>query len=179
MSCDIKRLAELKARIPNVKCKGHCWRSCTGISMTTLEHELIRERHGINIPLAPAELVIKFGDRTTCPALTADRQCQIHEDREVYPTVCAAYGAVEHMPCPYGCEVEGGPMSLEEYKLLDADINDVGGHTFQTPMDRTRLRQTLSTRTGIRRFREAAFKMMEGPYKWWAEYVKRFPEGEK
>lgn len=173
------RLAELKSRIPNVKCKGFCWRVCTGINMTELEHKLIKERYGIHIPMALPELVIRFGDRTLCPALDEQHHCVIHEDAEAYPTVCKAVGAVEHMPCPYGCEVEGGQlMPIEEYKLLDADINDVGGNAFQSPMDRRRLRQQLSTKTGVRRFRERAMEMMEGPRRWWAAYIKKWPEGE-
>lgn len=174
-----EKLAELKSRIPGVNCKGLCWRACTGISMTDEEQKLIEERHGIRIPMAPPELVIRYGDRTMCPALDEERRCRIHEDKEAYPTVCRAYGAVEHMPCPYGCVPESGHMPLETYKLLDADINDVGGNRYQSPMERTRLRQQLSTRTGVRRFREMAMRMMEAPNKWWANYVAKYPEGEK
>lgn len=175
---DIEKLAALKARIPNVKCKGFCWRSCTGIHLTSLEKQLIEDRFGIHIRQAPPDLIIKYRDRTTCPALDGQKRCRVHEDKQAYPTVCSAFGATEHMPCLYGCEVEGEVMAFEDYKLLDADINDVGGTPYQSSMDRTRLRQLLSTRTGRKRFRDAAFAMMAGPLAWWAKYVKRFPEGE-
>lgn len=175
---DIEKLAALKAKLPNVKCKGLCFRSCTGIHLTTVERDLIEERHGITIPVAPAGLIIKYGDKTTCPALT-DRRCQIHEDKQAYPLVCSAFGATDHMPCFYGCEVEGELMTMEDYRLLDAEVNEVGGTPYQTPMDRTRLRQLLSTRTGRRRFREAMLAEMErGPFPWWRSYVRRFPDGE-
>lgn len=172
----LEQIAQLKARIPNVQCKGLCFRVCATTAMTNVEHAAIEERHGIHILRTPVELAVKHKLDTPCAALK-DRRCQIWEDKEVYPTVCSAFGAVEHMPCPFGCVPEAGYMSLEEYKLLQADIDDIGGSPDSTLMGRIRLRQLLDTRTGRRRYREHVFAEMEHAYKWWRNYVATNPDG--
>ena len=171
----LARIAELKARIPNVECKGFCFRVCTVAAVTNVEHEAIEERHGIHLLRTPVEMAVKHGISTPCAALK-DRRCQIWEDKETYPTICSAFGAIEHMPCPFGCKPDGGYMSIQDYKLLQTLIDDIGGSPDSTAMDRIRLRQLLSTRTGVNRFREHVLREMEGPYTWWANYIRRNPD---
>lgn len=174
----IQQIAALKQKIPNVKCKGFCFRSCSIIGLTQLEHRLIEQRHGVHLLQTPAGLAIKKGIDTPCAALK-DRRCTIWQDKETYPTICFGFGAVEHMKCPFGCVPEGGEwMSIEEFKLLQCDIDEIGGLDVMTgtPMGIRVLRQQLSTRTGIRKYREFVLSEMAQADAWWANYVKTNPD---
>lgn len=172
----LQQLLELKSKIPNVSCKGFCWRACASISMTRAEHQAIEDRHGIHILHLPASMAVKHNMGATCAALR-DGRCVIHEDKEAYPAICSAWGAVEHMRCPFGCVPEGGEwMSVVEYKLLIADMEDIGGGWDTTPMDRIRLRQLLSTRTGRERYTAHVMEEMAPIEAWWANYIETNPD---
>ncbi|NRQ31217.1 hypothetical protein HII36_05120 [Nonomuraea sp. NN258] len=115
-------LDELYAKVPQPGCKGLCVDSCGPVGMNPREHQRIRER-GVKIPHhrdALAQL-IETGDYS-CPAL-ADGQCSVYDIR---PMSCHLWGAVESMPCPYGCRPEEGLLSDAEGHTLLARSLDVG-----------------------------------------------------
>ncbi|GAA2830435.1 YkgJ family cysteine cluster protein [Nonomuraea rubra] len=115
-------LDELYAKVPQPGCKGLCVDSCGPVGMNPREHQRIRER-GVNIPHhrdALAQLA-ETGDYT-CPALK-DGQCSVYDVR---PMSCHLWGAVETMPCPYGCRPEEGLLPDAEGHALLAQSLDVG-----------------------------------------------------
>lgn len=173
----LQQIAELKKQIPHVQCKGLCWRSCAGIDLTPLERNTIKERHGIEIALTPLWRTVASRKAPLCRALGEDRRCKIWHDKEVYPAICSGFGAVEHLKCPFGCVPEGGEwMRVEDFKLLLADIEDIGGSYVTTPMDRVRLRQRLATRTGREKERLRLIRAMEAEHLLWREYIERNPD---
>lgn len=88
--------------------------------MSEAEHIRIR-RAGVDIPLIEnAVTAIKNGEAPTCPALKHDR-CTVYDVR---PLICRMWGAVESMPCHFGCEVtpgllmDGGAKELIQRSLI-------------------------------------------------------------
>ncbi|WP_433426222.1 hypothetical protein ACQP1V_43025 (plasmid) [Microtetraspora malaysiensis] len=115
-------LEELYAQVPQPGCKGLCADSCGPIGMNPREQQRIRER-GVRIPHyqdALAQLV-ETGDYT-CPVLK-DGQCGVYDVR---PMLCRLWGAIESMPCTYGCTPEEGLLPDAEASTLLAQSLDVG-----------------------------------------------------
>lgn len=107
-------LERIYKAVPKVDCKGLCTESCGPVPMSELEHARIRVR-GVVIPvLSEALTAIKNGEAPTCPALQ-DGRCSVYAVR---PLICRMWGAVESMPCPYGCEVTPGLLVDEGAKML-------------------------------------------------------------
>jgi hypothetical protein len=79
------------AQVPSTHCKGLCTDSCYSVGVAPAEGDRIRDRHGLDLRTG------FYPDG--CPALVEGR-CSIYADR---PLVCRLWGAVESMPCPYGC----------------------------------------------------------------------------
>lgn len=110
-------LERIYRAIPTVDCKGLCTESCGPIEMSDEERERIAAR-GVTIPpAAQAMQAIISGVRTAdCPALT-DGRCTVYEDR---PLICRLWGAVQSMPCPYGCEATPGLLMDAGAQMLIA-----------------------------------------------------------
>jgi Fe-S-cluster containining protein len=110
-------------RIPDVACTGKCADYCRAIAMSQAELDMVRER----IPSFPGILEAlrnaDDGDQLMCPALMFGR-CTIHEVR---PTVCRMFGVSEKLPCPYGCEPEGGPLPQKQSEEVMDDMRAAGG----------------------------------------------------
>lgn len=116
-------LAELYAQIPAIPdCDGRCWTSCGPVGMSDRENQRIR-RAGVRI--TPYEKAMANVERFWCEALTGDKRCAVYEMR---PMVCRLWGAVEGLPCVYGCVPEGGYLSdAEGYRLINESRRIGGG----------------------------------------------------
>jgi len=102
-----RELKGLYDQVPDVGCKGLCAESCGSVAMAPVEQRRIAG-YGVRLPLMAA-----FTD--SCPALVAGR-CSVYEVR---PMVCRLWGAVEGMPCPYGCAPAGGLLAdVDGQRLL-------------------------------------------------------------
>jgi len=115
-------LAELYAQIPRIPdCDGRCWTSCGPINMADRERQRIR---AAGYRITPYKQAMAEVDTYYCEALTEGRQCAVYEMR---PMVCRLWGAVETLPCVYGCVPEGGFLSEAEGYRLIAESMRVGG----------------------------------------------------
>lgn len=131
MSIDRRRkeeaLRELYAQVPEIPgCTGECWRSCGPIELSDHERRRLRAR-GYEIGDARKLVVEGFEagvEPHYCPALGPDGKCSVYEDR---PMICRIWGAVEDMPCPFGCVPEGGWLSAEEGFRLVTETVAIGG----------------------------------------------------
>lgn len=91
-------IEDVWAEIPDVHCKGLCAETCGPIDCSRSERRLLRDR-GIRLRALPL-LSVEIGDIYTCPALV-DGRCSVYDVR---PTICRIWGAVESMPCEFGCK---------------------------------------------------------------------------
>jgi Fe-S-cluster containining protein len=82
--------------------------------MTRVEHDTIRQRHGVDIPQTGTDM---------CPALTVLGRCSVYADR---PLLCRIWGVVESLPCQWGCRPARVLTDAEGYGLL-ARAADVDG----------------------------------------------------
>ncbi len=92
----IDRLYQIYAKVPKIACQGLCVESCGPIRMSKLEWQRLGE------PQAAM----------TC-TLLVDGRCSKYADR---PLICRLFGVVPEMPCPHGCEIEGGEL-IDGYLL--------------------------------------------------------------
>jgi Fe-S-cluster containining protein len=98
-------LERIYRSVPHVACKKLCAAYCGPVEMSVEERRRIEARGVIIPPIPEAVQQIIGGERTAdCPALV-DGRCSVYEDR---PLICRLWGAVESLPCPYGCEVTPG-----------------------------------------------------------------------
>jgi hypothetical protein len=107
--------------VPMVKCQGRCVASCGPIQMSKAERELLPEW----FPSADQAMDEYTASKKHwhCPLLV-DGKCS---EYKVRPLICRLWGAEKSLPCPYGCEVIGGPLSHEEGSSLMQIIMEVGG----------------------------------------------------
>lgn len=114
----VKRLRELYARVPKVKCKGLCTHDCTVIGYSQLEGEIIAKRTGGQLPVARQS--------GSCSMLTAAGRCKIYGDR---PLVCRLYGAAldSRLRCPHKCEIEGEPLSYDDLRVIGFEVMQLSG----------------------------------------------------
>jgi hypothetical protein len=105
---------ELYAHIPPVPCKGLCHESCGPIGLTPAEQTRLRKA-GVRVPDSAVRLKLGLPIAATCPALTPLKRCAAYEAR---PMICRLWGAVESMPCPWGCQPEGGLLPDAEGRRL-------------------------------------------------------------
>jgi Fe-S-cluster containining protein len=103
-------------------CDGRCWTTCGPIHMTTRERQRIR---GAGTRITPWQEAVRQLPGFWCEALSGDKRCQVYELR---PVVCRLMGAVESLPCPYGCQPDPAPLSdadgvrlLNEAALVSGD----------------------------------------------------------
>lgn len=117
------QLAELYAQIPSIPdCDGRCWTSCGPIEMSDRERQRIR---AAGIRITPYQRALASADRFWCDALTSDKRCAAYETR---PVLCRLWGAVESMPCVYGCKPEGRYLTdAEAYRLIAESLRIGGG----------------------------------------------------
>lgn len=109
------KLNDLYDRLPAVQCKGLCVDSCGPIDMS------VRERQDIE---AAAGHSCRTGEDGLCNMLGDDGRCTVYDLR---PMICRMWGAVESMPCMFGCVPEGGLMPDDEaYPLIAASL-EAGG----------------------------------------------------
>jgi Fe-S-cluster containining protein len=102
-----ERLDALYAELPQLKCKGKCWKCCGKVLMGPGERERISREGGVDLPTV-AEM--RRDNRELCVALKSHR-CTVYDVR---PLVCRLWGIEETMRCPYGCVPEGGWMTTDE-----------------------------------------------------------------
>jgi Fe-S-cluster containining protein len=111
-------LERIYRAVPSTNCKGLCTDYCGPIEMSATERDRIAAR-GVVIPPG-VELINTVVENDlgiaglACPALV-DGRCSVYEDR---PLICRLWGVVESMPCPYGCEPEGGLMMDSGAQIL-------------------------------------------------------------
>jgi Fe-S-cluster containining protein len=116
-------LADLYARIPAIPdCDGRCWTSCGPIDMSDRERQRIR---AAGVRITPYQEALAGVERFHCDALTGDKRCAVYELR---PLICRIWGAVEGMPCVYGCVPEGGRWlsDMDAYRMI-AEAERIGG----------------------------------------------------
>ena len=106
---------------PMADCKGHCWISCGPASMTPWERRrLALAGHEVT----PDELASKSPWDFWCEALGPDGRCMAYERR---PLICRLWGAVDWLPCPWGCRPVGGWLPNETAFRLILEGNRLGG----------------------------------------------------
>jgi Fe-S-cluster containining protein len=117
------QLAELYARIPAIPaCDGRCWTSCGPIEMSDRERQRIR---AAGTRITPYDKAMADVEGFWCDALTGDKRCAVYDLR---PLVCRLWGAVEGMPCVYGCVPEGGFLSdMDAYRMIAESMRIGGG----------------------------------------------------
>jgi Fe-S-cluster containining protein len=117
------QLAELYARIPRIPdCDGRCWTSCGPVGMSDRERQRIR---AAGVRITPYEKAMASPERFWCDALTSEKTCAVYALR---PLICRIWGAVEGMPCVYGCVPEGGYLTdAEAYRLIAESLRIGGG----------------------------------------------------
>jgi Fe-S-cluster containining protein len=113
-------LDRLWAEIPDTGCKGLCSDSCGPIGMSEAERDRIERLYDIRI--GHGQVAASTGQ---CPALTG-ANCQVYPHR---PVVCRLWGASEDLPCPHGCEPEGGLLdAAKAMVILNGSLAVDGGH---------------------------------------------------
>ncbi len=100
-------MRKLYDRIPKMKeCKGLCHSTCTAIPIAETEQRMVAKA-GVHLPLIDVgkakALATDFENIHDCPALTEDKKCSVYDSR---PAICRMWGALESLPCVYGCEPE-------------------------------------------------------------------------
>lgn len=88
---------KLYALVPELDCRGMCYRSCFTRGLTPSAAE--QHRGGVTLPLAG------LTENVRCPALTLLGLCSIYPIR---PMICRLWGAWELMPCNIGCRPKDG-----------------------------------------------------------------------
>ena len=119
MDAELQKLYDQIPAIPD--CDGRCWTSCGPVGMSDRENQRIRKA---GIKITPYQQAMAKIERFWCEALTEDKRCAVYEMR---PMICRLWGAVEGLPCVYGCVPEGGWLSDAEGYRLIAESRRVGG----------------------------------------------------
>lgn len=102
------RLDRAYAMVPHLSCKGLCAESCGPVPASVAERTRILKRHAA---------YLDFHQKTLTCNLLKDGKCSVYEDR---PLLCRLWGAVEKMPCVFGCVPDGGVMNKrDELKAFD------------------------------------------------------------
>ena len=120
------QLAELYARVPAIPgCDGRCWTSCGPVEMSDRERQRIR---AAGTRITPYQEAMASPEQFWCDALTGGKRCAVYDLR---PLICRLWGAVEGMPCVYGCVPEAGYLTdVEAYRMFAESMRIGGGaHT--------------------------------------------------
>src|SRR5205823_10623376 len=124
---DRARLAALDAlyaQLPRVQCRGLCATACTRIPLTELEAARLRAA-------SPTRQAPQTTPEGRCIYLNARDRCTQDNDR---PLICRAYGVVNAMSCPHGCEPDRWMDDLEFLRIAQA-IESLGGRLLWTDHD--------------------------------------------
>lgn len=118
-------LHAIYAQVPTVECKGLCADSCGPIDASGRERQLLRQQ-GVRLPDREKVLLeIATGAKGyRCPALSDDNRCTVYVQR---PLICRLWGAVESMPCTYGCQPSTAPLPDVDAQVLLSESLRVGG----------------------------------------------------
>lgn len=129
MDAELKKLYDRIPKIPD--CDGRCWTSCGPVGMSDRERQRIRQA---GYRITPYREAMQRAETYYCEALTEDRRCAVYDLR---PMVCRLWGAVEGLPCVYGCRPEGGYLSdAEGYWLIGESRRIAGGeHAASVPVE--------------------------------------------
>jgi Fe-S-cluster containining protein len=120
MDAELQKLYDQIPAIPD--CDGRCWTSCGPVGMSDRERQRIRQA---GYKITPYEQAMARIDTFWCEALTEGKRCAVYELR---PMICRLWGAVEGLPCVYGCVPEGGRrLSDAEGYWLIAESRRIGG----------------------------------------------------
>jgi hypothetical protein len=117
-----ERMQAIYDQVPAIPgCLGHCWISCGPASMLPWERRrLALAGH----PVTPEDDARRYVTDFWCEALGPDGRCLAYAIR---PLICRYWGAVEWLPCPYGCQPEGGFMpNATAFRLL-LEASRLGG----------------------------------------------------
>ena len=109
-----ERMQAIYDQVPPIPdCRGHCWISCGPANMLPWERRrLALAGH----PVTPEEDARRQITDYWCEALGPDGRCRAYAIR---PLICRLWAAVEWLPCPYGCQPEGGFMpNATAFRLL-------------------------------------------------------------
>jgi hypothetical protein len=93
-------LEQVWDQIPPVQGRGLCAQACGPIDASTREKQRLGATGVQLLPRSQALAVLADTGAYRCPALTDTDQCSAYQDR---PTVCRLWGAMQSLPCPYGC----------------------------------------------------------------------------
>src|SRR5262249_4223157 len=94
------------ASIPNPNCKGLCVAACSTVPVAPLELEQLEAAAGRSLPTVEVgddlhgAIVLGSAVGAPCPLLVIGR-CSVYDAR---PMICRAFGAVDGLRCPHGCE---------------------------------------------------------------------------
>lgn len=125
-------LQELYDQVPSIPdCQGKCWVSCGPASWTARELQRARERGFRITSLDEARRVQQeSGGAFWCDALTAQGRCGLYDAR---PMACRLWGAMQSMPCPFGCTPERWVSDAEALELETRARAVSGGDAEITP----------------------------------------------
>jgi uncharacterized protein len=104
----LRRLEELYARIPKVKCRRGCSECCGPVIWSRLEWERLPEE------------MRKNATSLRCPFSLPDGGCEVYELR---PVVCRLFGVVKRMACPYSGQERF--LTKEEENAIIAAYSDI------------------------------------------------------
>lgn len=117
--------ADLYARIPEMKCAGHCgrdrWNTCCGpIACTEIEANFLEEYDGVRSAWSinadgTVRMDLKAAGGMICPHLGLGGRCTAYEVR---PLICRAWGTVRALACPWGCRPERWMADREFAEIL-------------------------------------------------------------
>lgn len=130
-------LDALYATLPAMACQGRCQAACGPVALTKLEVTRLRRTTTLptrNVPTPP------------CPLLRQGR-CSVYAVR---PLICRAWGAVESMQCPHGCQPER-LLTIAEWEAVTAAVDAVSRSLFPAAG-----LQTLHSGAAIRQAQEDA-----------------------
>lgn len=118
-SKQLRVLREVWTAMPSIECKGLCWQSCSTVPVFPIELELLEKHAGRELKVTAlgyaSGRVVGLGElMEPCPFLVLQR-CTAHEVR---PVICRAYGVVEGLRCPHGCEPKKLLSNDEQFRLF-------------------------------------------------------------
>jgi hypothetical protein len=117
-----ERMQAIYDQVPPMKdCKGHCWISCGPASITPWERKRLADA---GHPVTPDEIARKSPYDFFCEALGPDGRCRAYDIR---PLICRLWGAVEWLPCPWGCRPVGGWLPNGTAFRLLLKVLELGG----------------------------------------------------
>jgi Fe-S-cluster containining protein len=170
----LEKIRELYDKLPKLtECKGLCFRSCEQIPMSEVERNNIEKTHGLRLVDPPRKEGLSVKANRGCPALGEDHKCTIYEDR---PLICRAWGAIEQLPCRFGCKPEGDLMSPIEFGRLNAQVSILGGSARDSKSELIKALNSLDTLAGQASFLMLTEMAMRKDAQWWNNYIELNPD---